>query len=289
MAEGVVFDLGYRRHEGERLGRRGARRALLRDGVRRVLGVRRKARRKAFPLALIAIAVLPALFFVALGVVAGEFDPTARLFGHAQYFDLTGAMALVFVALAAGELLIPDRVHGVLQVYASRPLTTIDYLTGRAAALAIVVVGFLWLPHVVLFLGRAWVSSQGFASYAGEHAGVIATTLAASIGYLLAFAPPAFAIAALTRRSSVAAGAFLGAIAISGPTAAALVDAGFPSLGLLALQHHPGYVKDWILGTNTRAWVPERAGYDPILSLVVIVTVAVAAWLVVLFRQRRAT
>ena len=289
MAEGVVFDLGYRPHEGERLGRSGARRALYKDGVRRVLGLRRKARRKVFPIALIGTALLPALFFVALGVITGEFDQAATLFDHPQYFDLTGSMALVFIALASGELLIPDRVHGTLQVYASRPLTTIDYLIGRAAALATVVIGFLWLPHVVLFLGRAWVSSEGFGSYVTAEAEVLLTTLLASVGYFAAFAPLAFAVASVSKRASLAAGVFLGIVTISGPTSAALVDAGFPSMGLFSLQHHPGYVKDWIMSSSTHSWIPERAGYEPILSVAVILTVAVASWLVVLFRQRRTT
>jgi len=289
MAEGVVFDLGYRPHEGERLGRSGARRALYKDGVRRVLGLRRKARRKVFPIALIGTALVPALFFVALGVITGEFDQAATLFDHPQYFDLTGSMALVFIALASGELLIPDRVHGTLQVYASRPLTTIDYLIGRAAALATVVIGFLWLPHVVLFLGRAWVSSEGFGSYVTAEAEVLLTTLLASVGYFAAFAPLAFAVASVSKRASLAAGVFLGIVTISGPTSAALVDAGFPSMGLFSLQHHPGYVKDWIMSSSTHSWIPERAGYEPILSVAVILTVAVASWLVVLFRQRRST
>ncbi len=288
MAEGVVFDLGYRPHEGARLGRSGARRALYKDGLRRVLGLRRKARRKVFPIVLISTALLPALFFVGLSVIAGEFDQTATLFGHPEYFDLTGSMALIFIALAAGELLIPDRVNGTLQVYASRPLTTVDYLIGRGAALATVVVGFLWLPHIVLFLGRAWVSSVGFGSYVTGEANVLLTTLLASVVYFAAFAPLAFAIASVSKRASLAAGVFLGVITISSPTSASLVDAGFPSLGLFSLQQHPGYVKDWIMDSSTHSWIPERAGYDPILSVVVIVTVAVAAWLVVLFRHRRA-
>ena len=289
MAEGVVFDLGYRPHEGERLGRSGARRALYKDGLRRVLGLRRKMRRKVFPLVLMAVSILPALFFVALSVVAGEFDQTVDFFGHPQYFDLTGSMALIFIALAAGELLIPDRVHGTLQVYASRPLTTVDYLIGRGAALFTVVVSFLWLPHLVLFLGRAWVSSEGFGSYVTSEAEVLLTTLAASVVYFAAFAPLAFAVASVSKRAAIAAGVFLGVITISGPTSASLVDAGFPSLGLFAFQHHPGYVKDWILDSSTHSWIPERAGYDPILSVVFILTVAVASWLVVLFRQRRIT
>ena len=287
MAEGVVFDLGYRPHEGERLGRGGARRALYRDGLRRVLGLRRKARRKIFPFALTGIAVLPALFFVGLSVIAGEFDQAATLFGHPQYFDLTGSMALIFIALAAGELLIPDRVNGTHQVYASRPLTTIDYLVGRGAALATVVVGFLWLPHLVLFFGRAWVSSQGFGSYVTSEYEVLLTTLLGSFAYFVAYAPLAFAVASVSRRATMAAGVFLGMVTISGPVSAQLVDSGFSSMGLFALQQHPGYIKDWILDSSTHDWIPERAGYEPVYSVIVIVTLAVACWLVVLFRQRR--
>jgi ABC-2 type transport system permease protein len=202
VAEGVVFDLGYRPHDGPRLGRKGARRALYRDGLRRVLGLRRKARRKVFPFALLGGALLPALFFVAFGIVAGEFDAGATLFGHPDYFDLTGSMALIFTALAAGELLIPDRVNGTLAIYASRPLTTIDYLSGRALSLASVVIGFLWLPHLVLHLGRAWVSDQGFGSYITGNLDVLATTAVASVVYFIALAPLAFLVATFATRTS---------------------------------------------------------------------------------------
>lgn len=289
MAEGVVFDLGYRPHEGERLGRRGARRALYRDGLRRVLGLRRKARKKVFPFVLAGVAVTPALFFVALSVVAGAFDQSVTFFDHPEYFNLTGSMAMIFVALAAGELLIPDRMHGTYQVYASRPLTIIDYLAMRFASLATVVVGFLWFPHLVLFFGRAWVSDQGFGSYVTSEAGVLATTLAGSIVYFAAFAPLAFAIASVTRRTSLAAGLYLGVMMVSNPVASSLVESGASSLGLLALFDHPGYVKDWIMGSGDADWIPELAGYGPMYSLLVILIVAAASWLVVLLRQRRMT
>jgi len=38
MAEGGVFDLGYQPHDGPRLGRSGARRALFKDSLRRCAG-----------------------------------------------------------------------------------------------------------------------------------------------------------------------------------------------------------------------------------------------------------
>lgn len=286
MTEGVVFDLGWRPHDGPRLGRAGARRALYKDGLRRVLGLRRKARRKVFPFTLMAIALLPALFFVAFGVIAGEFDPTATFFGHSQYFDLTGALVLIFTALASSELLVPDRVNGTLSIYASRPLTTGDYVVTRAASLATVVVGFLWIPHVVLFLGRAWVN--GFTSYVMENAEVLWETALSSVVYFAAFAPLGFLVAAFSKRTSLAAGVFLGLITISSAATRGLIEAGFDFMGLFAFQHHPGYVKDWIMGSDTHRWIPEDAGFDASVSLLVVLVVAALCGLAVLARHRRA-
>ena len=54
-ADGMVYDLGYAPHEGPRLGRRAAVRAMFVDGTRRALGLRRKPATKVLPWALIAI------------------------------------------------------------------------------------------------------------------------------------------------------------------------------------------------------------------------------------------
>lgn len=286
MAEGVVFDLGYRPHEGQRLGRSGARRALIKDGLRRVLGIRRKARRKVLPIALMTIAVMPALFFTAFAVIAGEFDVAETIFGHADYFDLNGSMALIFVALASSELLIPDRVHGTMSIYASRPLTTVDYVAGRAGSLAIVVFGFLWTPHLVLFLGRAWVSDEGLGSYVLGNADLLWQTALVSVVYFVGYTSVAFLVAAFSQRTSIAAGVYIGVLMLSGATEA-LVEAGYDAFGLAAFIDHPGYVKDWILGASGE-WIPERAGMEPLLSLVVIVVLGVVAGLVVTGRYRRA-
>jgi len=289
MTEGVVYDLGYRPHEGERLGRAGAVRALYRDGLRRVLGLRRRARAKVFFWGLLAIAVLPATAFIGLSVITGEMGlEGGDFFSHAQYFDLTGTIALLFVAAAAGELLVPDRANGVLQVYASRPLTTNDYLLGRAAALATVVFAFMEVPHVVLFLGRAWISADGFGSYLAGHGAELGKTALATIVYFAALAPLAFLFAAFAKRPALAAGAFIGVMAVSTPATRALVaEAGFDPFGLLALQQHPVVVKDWILGVTSHDLVPQIAGYDPWVSLVAIGVVALAAGFLVVRRYRR--
>ena len=194
-------------------------------------------------------------------------------------------MALIFVALASSELLIPDRVHGTMSVYASRPLTTPDYVAGRATALAIVVFAFLWIPHLVLFTGRAWVA--GFGSYVADNYEILWQTALASIVYFVGYTSIAFLVAAFSKRTAVAAGVFLGIVMMSGATAA-LVDAGYSIFGLGAILDHPGYLKDWILGSPQGDWIPARAGMEPIASLLVIAVLAVATGLVVIGRYRRA-
>lgn len=287
MTGGVVFDLGYQPHEGPVLGRSAVGRAVLRDGLRRVLGLRRRARKKVLPWGLMAIAMLPVTFFVAIGVVVGELAEDAELFGHAQYFDLTSAVSIVFVALAGAELLIPDRVNGVVSVYASRPLTTVDYLAARGASLAILVLGFLYLPHVVLYLGEGWVSSDGFAAYLGDHLPDLWQTAVASLGYFATFAPLAFLVASLASRTAIAAGTFIGVTVMSAPAGAALVESGIDYGGLIAVTDHPGYLKDWILGADTDRWIPERAGFDPIVSLAVIGVLALVSVVLVMRKYRR--
>ncbi len=290
MTEGVIFDLGYQPHEGERLGRAGAVRALYRDGLRRVLGLRRRARSKVLPVLLLSIAVLPALFFVGISVFTGEIGlDEVEFFTHAQYFGMTSAIAMIFTALAAGELLVPDRTFGTLAVYASRPLTMEDYLVGRAASLITVVFGFMYLPQLVLFLGRAWVSTEGFGSFVAGNLGTLWRTAAASAVYFVAFAPLAFVISAYAKRASFAAATFIGLMFISSAVPQALTDAGFKPAAFLALQQHPGLVRDWIMGENTNRWIPESAGYGPIPSLIIILLVAALTIFLVVRRYRRLT
>jgi ABC-2 type transport system permease protein len=286
---GVVFDLGYQPHEGPRLGRSAVIWAMVRDGLRRVLGLRRRARRKIMPWSLLSIALLPVTFFVAIGVVIGELAEDTDLFGHARYFELSGTIALIFTALACAELLVPDREQGTLSVYASRPLTTRDYLWARAAALGLLVTGFLYLPNLLLHFGRAWVSSEGFGSYLAGNMDVLWETLLASLAYLAAFAPIGFAIAAVAKRTSIAVGTLLIGITVTGPATTGLVESGYDVAGLFAVQHHPGYVKDWILGADVHRWIPEQAGYEPIVSLVMIAVIAASSTLFVARRYRRIT
>ena len=206
-SEGTVYDLGYKPYDGENLGRAGSRRAIVWDGVRRVLGLRRRARTKILPWGLMTIALFPAIVFIGIGVIGGE-AITDDFFSHPQYFELTGPIALIFVALASVELLIPDRTEGTLQVYASRPLTNVDYLGSKAVALLILVASFMMVPQLMLWLGLASISNEGFLSYLGSNLGDIGKAALATGVYLAAFVPVSFAVGSFANRTIVVDGAF---------------------------------------------------------------------------------
>jgi len=291
---GVVYDLGYTPYGGERHGRRGAIRTTFKDGVNRVFGIRRRARKKILPWILVVLAGLPAVVFVGFAFLLSTFSPEAESpFGsHADYFGLTGTIVLLFVALAGPELLVPDRRWGVLSVYSSRPLRPDDYIGTRAASLLTVIAGFLLIPQVLMYVGFAALSADGFLQGLGTNAGEIPKILAASVVYALAYAPLALLISTIAGRKAAATGIFLGVFILGSALAAMLVQAtGLPGrkyAALLAVGQNADHVKNWIFGqSGTGQLIAADAGIDPWLSLVTILAIAAGSMVFVIWRYRR--
>lgn len=294
MSEGVVYDLGYTRHDGPRLGRGAAIRATIVDGIRRVLGLRRKARKKVFPWTLLAVAALPAIVFVGLAFFLGDFTPEADspFGGHAEYFNLAGTMVMIFAALAGPELLIPDRVEGVLAVYSSRPLRAADYLMARAAALAVVVGFFLLAPQLLMYLGFAALDSDGFFAAAVGNADDLAQITATTAVYVLAYGAPSLLIAVFARRSAPASAAYLAAMLALTGVAHGLAESGSGGglskyAALLAIFEHPHVVRDWIFGRSSTGLVAIDAGWPAWVSLVVVAVIGVMTAVIATVRYRR--
>jgi hypothetical protein len=118
VTDQVIYDRGYRTYDGPRLGTRGARKAVFKDGVRRVLGLGRKARQKIFPWSLIVIAIIAAAVFVGIHWAIGNIEESLRqeIPTYGGLFDFYSGISLLFIALAGPQLLIPDRTKGVLSV-----------------------------------------------------------------------------------------------------------------------------------------------------------------------------
>ena len=103
------------------------------------------------------------------------------------YFDFISVVALLFAAYAGAQLLVPDRTHGVLNVYFSRPLSLRDYLVAKVMAYAAVIFSFWLVPQVLLHLGLAALSREGFLTYLGETTDILWKVPLAALVY---FASP---------------------------------------------------------------------------------------------------
>jgi ABC-2 type transport system permease protein len=292
-AEGTVYDLGYAPHEGPRLGRRAAIRAMFVDGGRRALGLRRKPWTKVLPWALIAAAIVPAAWVVGLSyVVAGFSLEDAGPFGDpAGFFAMIGTLALLFVGLVAPTLLIPDRHYGVLAIYASRPVRAIDYLFARAATLVVLTSLFILIPHAILYFGISGLYVDGFLAGLVEHGKKIPAILGTTAAYVLGYGAPAFLVALFVRRVAVASGVYVLTMFMTGSLIEAMPRATdhliFKVLAPLALFWNPLSVRDWLFDQEPDQLALDRAGLEPWMGALAILAIALATALIAHRRYRR--
>jgi ABC-2 type transport system permease protein len=289
---GAVYDLGYEPYEGDRRGRSGARRTLVADGVRRVLGFRRKARRKIMPFALVGIAVIPTIVAVGVGfIVPGAAAESGLSTLNADMFVLGGTMAMLFTALAAPELLVPDRSDGVLSMLSSRPLTPLDYVTSRFTAIVAVVGGFLILPQVVLYIGQAGTDPDGIINGIVEHADNLPRIVLATFAYTMAFVPIGFLIAGYSNRKSIASSIYIAVmlgLSILGDVIVHQADIpGGRWVALIVPLTTSNDVARWIFGSSDPDSLLDAAAIDPLVALIALVVMGFASMALVLQRYRR--
>ena len=291
--QGAVYDLGYEPYHGERRGRKGAMLTIWGDGNRRVLGVRRKARRKIMPWLLIAMALLPAIVFVGVAFVvpagvANEFDLAEA---NSNFFQLGGTIVMLFTALAAPELLIPDRRDGVLSMLSSRPLTSSDYLAARFASNITVVAGFLLIPQLLLFIGQAGTDPDGLLQGLINAAPTIPRILAVTAVYVIAYVPLGFMIASLVKRKSIAASVFLAVIIGLTAFAEAVVrNSVLPGgrwVALLAPVNTADAANNWLFGTVNNDSLLAAADIHPLMGIAALVVIGSAAVMFSVRRYRR--
>ncbi|HVR33163.1 MAG TPA: hypothetical protein VMS74_10715 [Acidimicrobiia bacterium] len=292
MTDAVIYDRGYKSYEGQLLGRGAIRRAIVKDGVRRILGIRRKARRKILPWGLISVGLLMAAVFVGqlffFGSLAGAV--AEGLPSYAELFDVYSAISILFLAITIPELLGPDRAQGVMSVYFSRPMSVADYLGGKAMAYGLMAASIYLVPQTVFHLGAAALSEGGFLNYLASNLDVIWKVAASALGFMLVHGGVLAVVAAYVARTSFAAATFLGILLGGGNLAGVISEAPFAGAryaALLAFDDHARYVRDWLFDRDLGSYWPERAGFEPWVSVVAICLVALTGGVVVYRRYRR--
>ncbi len=162
---GRIYDLGYQRYDGPRLGRRAAATALLVQSLRTCFGIGRGGRAKIAPFALAGLAILPAILAVgiaALAVQAGAGDvlDQASPVRYETYHGLTVTLLILFCAAQAPELFGRDQRYGVLPLYFSRAITRSDYAVARVGGLILALLIVDLFPQLILFTGRVLVAKD---------------------------------------------------------------------------------------------------------------------------------
>jgi ABC-2 type transport system permease protein len=217
---GAIYDLGYRRYDGERFGRRQAMTALFTQGMRSAFGLGRRPASKIAPFALAAIALIPAAIYLGIAAIApADID----LIAAEDYLDVIFIILILFVAAVAPEIVGRDLRFRTLALYFTRPVERDDYAIARLGALAAACLAVTLVPQTVLYIGNALAASS-VADYLQDEwadapriilSGAVAALYASSVG---------IAIACHTHRRSFAMGGVVAFFIILGIVAEILAE-----------------------------------------------------------------
>lgn len=285
---GTIYDIGYRRYDGPRLGRRGAVGAIVGAGLRAVFGLGRSGRSKVLPWGAVILAALPAGVAVAVRVLAGDL---LELYSYENYLWGIGALLPIFVAAQAPELVVNDMRHHVLPLYFSRPISRFDYVSAKLAALTLGLLALTLAPVLLLFGGRVLAEADVVAAL-GDELGAVPAIVGSGVLHAAVLASIGLAICSLAGRRAYAAGAILAVFLVGGVMSGIFqVQAG--GLGDLAPFLNPLAILDgtreWLFGGSVAESAVGAAGVPlPVYGLATLVLVAVS-WAVLALRYRSVT
>ena len=204
---GVIHDIGYRRYDGARLGRSYILRSLFVQSLRSTYGLGRTAKAKVLPFLLLSAMLLPAVILVAVVIFARlESLPLP----YHRYVIVTQAVIGIFVAAQAPQLFSRDLRFRSITLYFSRPLTRLDYVLARYAALVSALVFLTLAPLIVLYAG-ALLAKLPF----GEQTKDFAAAAAGAIILSFVLAGVGAVIASLTTRRGFGVAAIITTLLVS--------------------------------------------------------------------------
>ena len=293
VASGAVYDRGYRPYDGHR-GRRGAALvALYKASIRRALGLRRSWRQKVAPFVLLAVVTIPAIVNVGIAYVTRNrlFDAgRVEIITYRDYVGVSAAL-LLFIALTAPDVMCPDRRQHVLPLLFARPMTGVDYVAAKLAAIASIVFAFSFLPQVVLFVGNMFVSNSALNYFTG-HLDVLWKVPIAAFLLAIYYAVVGVAISSLSDRRIVAGASIIGLFLISSIASHAIVGENFRYSGgspgaLVNVLALPLQLRDLVFLGHIDPESPlNGVAYGGLLAVIVYVAVLLVGIAVLLRRYR---
>ena len=248
---GSIYDIGYRKYEGPRLGRAHAIRALFLHSLRSSYGIGRGGRAKIAPIALGFLASIPALGIIAAQALLRQFPGGEAFEGelpvnYGTYAGTIGIFVVLFCAAQAPDLFGRDQRHSLLALYFARALRREDYALARMAGFMVAVFILQLLPQVLLFLGQVLLATdlmQGVMDDLPEMGAVVVQS-ALTAGLLGGLA---MAISAFTPRRAYAVAGIIALFVIPSIVAGIVVGLGSVEVGRWLVLLSPTSVLD---GTN---------------------------------------
>ncbi len=291
-APGSIYDLGYQRYEGRRLGRPGAFAALYADSLRACFGLGRPGRAKIVPLGLTLLALLPAAIAVAVEALAKGVIPNPIHYDN--YFSTIVQFLVLFVAAQAPELLGRDQRYRTLALYFSRALDRLDYPVVKLLALSTALLVVCILPQAVIFTGKVLGAADVVAAFL-DNLKSVPPIIASSVAAAFVMAALALAVAAFTsRRAYATAGIFalfFVSIAVAAVVGEVMRQKPSGSSGSVAPLLAPTATLEgltaWLFGTQPTGDVFPASPLPGPLYLAVAAGLAVAATAILAWRYRR--
>jgi ABC-2 type transport system permease protein len=235
---GSIYDLGYKRYEGARLGRRHAIWALYIYSVRGVFGIGRPLSSKVGPIALAIIALLPAVVQLGIAAVAPE---NIEVVEPQDYYRFIEIVLAAFCAVVAPELVGRDQRTQTLSLYFSRALRREDYALAKFAALITGMLAITVIPQVVMFAGNG-LAANDFGDYLGDKWTDLPSILGSAILLSAFVAAIGLVIAAQTPRRAYSTVAILAAFVLTSAVGSSLFEAAGHDAGRFVILISPFYV-----------------------------------------------
>jgi ABC-2 type transport system permease protein len=210
-AAGTIYDIGYQRYEGARLGRGNAFRTLFGHSLRQAWGLGRRGRALVVPFGLLAVISFPAVIQVLVDSIS---NGQSKLIGYADYFAFVQGMVVLFCAAQGPELVSNDQHDRVLPLYFSRPLSRADYAGAKLAAMVAAVWLLVATPMLLLFVGRLSAAPDTGAALRTEGSFVL-PVLGTTLAVAAVMGSVSVALAAVSPRRALASAAIFAVLLLS--------------------------------------------------------------------------
>jgi ABC-2 type transport system permease protein len=247
---GSIYDLGYKRYEGARLGRRHAIWALYIYSVRGVFGIGRSLSSKVGPIGLAIIALLPAVIQLGVAAIAPE---DIEVVAPEEYYGFIQIVLAVFCAVVAPELVGRDQRTHTLSLYFSRALRRQDYALAKFAALVTGLLAITVIPQVMMFVGNG-LAADDFGDYLQDKWRDLPSILGSAVLLSCLIAAIGLVIAAQTPRRAYSTVAILAAFVLTSVVGTSLFEAADQDVGRFALLISPLHVVQgftfWFFGAT---------------------------------------